>query len=213
MKKLIVLQSIFILSIFTFCTFGNNSNASVVNNYQNNSGNFESISPGATGKVPYKSPVSVVYTHEKLTNIYNSKGDVYKSIHLAPNSAWYTDRIFTQNPGNDSLFEQYYRVSTDGYVRSSDVDIVNPDGSSVLKISGNNGFAYPLSYYYNDNPNESVNVNLAEDSTWKIGKVISFNDQYSFSTSHVWEVKNYLLQISTDSYVELSQNAFVVTIK
>ncbi|WP_125711590.1 SLAP domain-containing protein [Companilactobacillus kedongensis] len=62
----------------------------------------------------------VVTTHAKTTaSLYTAKGDLVTNRSLSANSSWKTDSITTING------EQYYRVSTNEFVKAVDVDVNN----------------------------------------------------------------------------------------
>ena len=65
----------------------------------------------------------------KQAKLYNSKGELVKNRALAENTAWYTD-------GKSSLDNvgSAYRVSTDEYVKSDDVQFSATNSSSDSNI-------------------------------------------------------------------------------
>ncbi|MQS53098.1 hypothetical protein [Companilactobacillus mishanensis] len=162
--------------------------------------NYVDITPemGVSSKEP------VVYTKDSLTTIYNSKLDAYETIHLAPNTAWKTGKIITINTNNNNFME-YYQVSTDGYVKTTDISVVNPDGSSLLYAS--NDWAFPLASLYGSGA--LYNNVLPINTSWKIGKVIPkvitflLPKKENPNESVTAKRFTYLIQVGNDSYVDL----------
>ncbi|MQS53099.1 hypothetical protein [Companilactobacillus mishanensis] len=209
MKKLLVIALGTLLLLFTFSMIST-SDASAISIYDKEDVEYHDIPANTseiqyderTERVPDATSVKVVYTKNELTTIYNSKGEPYKTIHLAPLTAWATDRIFTQNANDGNDFVQFYRVSTDGYVKENDISVVNPDGSSILKISNDTG-GYPLSKYFG--ADVESNVNLPRNTEWKTGKVVIANEaiKFMFSNGPYWRRNVHLIQIGNDSYMPI----------
>ncbi|AKP67598.1 hypothetical protein [Companilactobacillus ginsenosidimutans] len=181
----------------------------------------DKMSPDYTEIVPYDSKlpvpnyagISTVYTKDKLTTIYDSNGKPYESLHLAPKTAWHTDKIFTQNSNssNSSDFAQYYRVSTNGFVKDSDITIVNPDGTSVLKMDEyGSGEAYN-NFIWGSGRNHNM-VPLAAGTTWKIINVVPINYSIRWDTRD-FKRTDYLLQIGNNVYYSVLQSSGKFTIE
>lgn len=122
--------------------------------------------------------------------------------------------MVTHNTDKDGVNE-YYQVSTDGYVKESDVTIVNPNGTSILHTTWDHTSAMSLSNYV-DQSFTSPEITLPKDTYWKIGKVkkIILEDKMegphqspeSADDQNILIAKRvaYLLQVASDSYVELT---------
>jgi len=206
-NKLFIIVGLSLLTLITLFTGYSNVDAKFLGYYD--------FKPSDNIKVP----VSVVYTKDKLTTIYNSKGEAYKSLSLAPKTAWATGIIVTHNTSKDN-FDEYFQVSTDGYVKTSDITIVNPDGSSVLHTRNQELTpASSLAYYFNKTA-ESPEIALPKYTIWKIGEIKELvvdepmmdldprnqeGPHWEYDKPY-WTAKRitYLVQVASDSYVNLT---------
>lgn len=109
-----------------------------------------------------------------ITHLYDQKGNRISNRALGQGTAWFTDikRV------NNNTGETYYRVSTNEWVKASDVSYADKDDNggntsgltnvtdlptgSVVSLAGPSGFVYSL---YNTNGNVA-NRGLAGDSGW-----------------------------------------------
>ncbi|MFD1470877.1 hypothetical protein [Companilactobacillus mishanensis] len=181
----------------------------------------DKMAPDYTEIVPYDSNIrepnyagiSTVYTKNALTTIYDSNGKPYETIHLAPKTAWHTDKIFTQNSNssNSSAFTQYFRVSTNGFVKDSDITIVNPDGTSVLKMNEfGEGEAYN-NFIWGSGRNYNI-VPLQAGTTWKIINVKHIHYRIRLDNRD-FKRTDYLLQIGNNVYYSVLQSSGKFTIE
>ncbi len=114
----------------------------------------------------------------KQAKLYNSKGELVKNRALAENTAWYTD-------GKSSLDNvgSAYRVSTDEYVKSDDVQFsaTNSSSDSTIKNSGTLQISYApssgIDLYQGYGPNKTATgTKLTNGTEWKFyQKVIDTN--------------------------------------
>lgn len=136
-------------------------------NNNNNGGNVD------TGTITDNK--QVIATGEKTVPLYNSKGELLSDYALAKNSDWQSDKQLVLNGVT------YYRVSTDAWVKASDV--------------------YPFKY-------ENSYVSVHND---KFAKLVNFKNVESnrgLRASSDWKTDRFI-DISGTKYYRVSTNEFV----
>lgn len=174
----------------------------------------------------------------RQARLYNSKGDLVKNRSLAANTAWYTDGKSSLNNVGTA-----YRVSTDEYVKTDDVQFSDNNSSSdtVVKNSGTLEISYAptngIDLYQGYGPNKAATgTKLTNGTQWKfLQKVIDSNgdawyqignDQWvsgqytkvtntslDESAAKVWDPNFAALKITADSPVYSDNNYSSATSK
>ncbi|WP_125711252.1 SLAP domain-containing protein [Companilactobacillus zhongbaensis] len=112
-----------------------------------------------------------VSTYGKLTPLYSADGKSAGSRSLGANSEWATDKKMTLNG------EDYYRVSTEEWVKASDVYEYTANETNVTIKDGN------VAHLYDTKGNQLTQRSVAPNSVWYSDRTINVDGQTYYRVS------------------------------
>ncbi|AKP67452.1 C40 family peptidase [Companilactobacillus ginsenosidimutans] len=155
---------------------------------------------------------SGVVNTTKMTSLYNSKGELVKNRSLAANTGWVFDKeIQVADKGS------FYRVSTDEYVRTSDVEVENGNSDSSSDSVSNTGvatIAYApsdgIDLYNGYGANKSASgQKLTNGTQWKFSqKVIDSNGNAWYLIGNNQWIDGTYTKINNESFPDSAANTW-----